>query len=85
MAKKKQTGIDLGNFSLTFIEENYISYDECLKALMIKRTALQNHIRDGKIFMEPGDTIILHNRKPVFLREAVKRELIKLFHDNGVR
>lgn len=87
MAKKRQSsnGIDLEDISLTFIKDNYISYEECLKCLFIKRKTLQQHIKEGKKFTKPGDTIILPNRKRVFLRKAVQRELANLFRENGVR
>ncbi|NDV77865.1 hypothetical protein [Dysgonomonas sp. 511] len=86
MAKKQSnTGIDLSSVDLNFIEDNYMSYEECLKYLFMKRPTLQQHIREGKKFIQPGDTLILPNKKRVFLREAVRREVVNLLRDNGVK
>ncbi|WP_085537218.1 hypothetical protein [Massilibacteroides vaginae] len=79
MVKKTSTSIGLDYF------KDYISYEETLKALCIKKPTLQEHIREGKKFIEPGDTIILPNRKRVFLRSAVQREIANVLHENGVR
>lgn len=86
MAKKTaNTGIDLSNIGLNFLEENYMSYEECLSCLCISRPTLQQHIREGKKFIEPGDTLILPNKKRVFLKDAVKREIANLLRVNGVK
>lgn len=86
MAKKQtHTGIDLMDVDPDFINDRYMSYEECLNCLSIKRPTLQQHIREGKKFTEPGDTLILPNRKRVFLRDAVRREVVNLLKDNGVK
>lgn len=73
----KELNLDLFN--------DYISYEETLKALRIKKPTLQEHIRKGKKFKEPGDTIILPNKKRVFLRSAVQREIANVLRVNGIR
>lgn len=86
MAKKQSnTSIDLSSVDVNFIEDNYMSYEECLKCLFIKRPTLQQHIREGKKFIEPGDTLILPNKKRVFHKDAVRREVVNLLRDNGVK
>lgn len=86
MAKKQSnTAIDLSSIDINFIKDNYMSYEECLECLVIKRPTLQQHIREGKKFIEPGDTLILPNKKRVFLIDAVRREVVNLLRDNGVK
>ena len=65
--------------------DNYMSYADTLKALRIKKNTLQDHMRAGKRFTEPGDTIILPNKKRVFHKDAVKREIESVLKENGVR
>jgi hypothetical protein len=70
---------------INLIKDNYMSYEDCLECLCISRPTLQQHIRDKKRFTEPGDTLILPNRKRVFLKSAVEKELVKLLQFNGVK
>lgn len=72
-------------FDINYFKNNYMSFNETLECLCIKKPTLQEHIREGKKFCEPGDTIILPNRKRVFLRSAVKKEIENILRENGVR
>lgn len=86
--KKERTNTGSTNFSnvdINFIKDNYMSYEECLDALYMARPTLQQHIREGKKFISPGDTLILPNKKRVFLKDAVRREVINLLRNNGVK
>lgn len=76
--KKATIDVGLNHFN------DYISYEETLNALRLKKTTLQEHLRSGKKFSEPGDTIILPNRKRVFHRSAVEREIANILRENGV-
>jgi hypothetical protein len=67
-----------------YLKDNYMSYKECLLCLCIARSTLQQHIREGKRFNRPGDTLILPSKKRVFLKEAVSREVARVMEDNGI-
>ena len=68
-----------------YLKDNYMSYKECLMCLCIARSTLQQHIREGKKFVQPGDTLILPSKKRVFLKEAVRREVINVMKENGLK
>lgn len=70
------------NIDHNYIKNNYISYHECLQCLFIARPTLQQHMREGKLFTEKGDTIILPNKKRVFHKNAVAREIAKIIQNN---
>lgn len=83
--KKANTPIEVENIDLDIFSKDYISYAETIKALRTTKPTLQQHLRQGKKFTEPGDTLILPDKKRVFRRSAVQREIANILHANGVR